>query len=105
MTNENQSNTYTNVLGILAGFLIGSVAGALTMLLMAPQSGKETRMQIRQKGIELRDGTTEKVDDAVTLMHTSANKFVSGGRQKIKELKELASEQLDRVADVAHGKN
>lgn len=104
--NENQSGRFTNIFGILAGFLIGSLAGAVTMLLLAPQSGKDTRKQIGQKGIELRDDATEMVDDAVTQMHTSANKFVSGGRQKIKELKELASEQLDRVADVAQaGKN
>lgn len=106
MTNQNQSSTYNNLFGILAGFLIGSMAGAVTMLLMAPQSGKDTRMQIRKKGIELRDDATEMVDDTVTQMQSSANKLVAGGRQKIKELKELASEQLDRVADVAQaGKN
>jgi len=97
--NENQSGRFTNIFGILAGFLIGSLAGAVTMLLLAPQSGKDTRKQIGQKGIELRD-------DAVTQMHTSANKFVSGGRRKLTDLKELASDQLDRVADLAHaGKN
>jgi gas vesicle protein len=104
--NENQSGTFTNIAGILAGFLIGSLAGALAMLFLAPQSGKETRKQMRQKGIELRDDATEMMDDAVTQMHTSANKIVSGGRQKITDIKELASERLDRVADLAHaGKN
>lgn len=104
--NENQSGTFTNILGILAGFLIGSLAGAVTMLLLAPQSGKETRKQIRQKGIELRDDATEMMDDAVTQMQTSANKIVSGGRKKLADIKELASDQLDRVADLAHaGKN
>lgn len=104
--NENQSGTFTNILGILAGFLIGSLAGAIAMLLLAPQSGKETRKQIGQRGIELRDDATEMMDDAVTQMHTSANKFVSGGRKKLTDLKELASDQLDRVADLAHaGKN
>jgi len=36
--NENQSGRFTNIFGILAGFLIGSLAGAVTMLLLARTS-------------------------------------------------------------------
>lgn len=106
MKKDNQIGSYNNVLNVLAGFLIGSLAGAVTMLLLAPQSGKDTRMQIKQKGMDLRDETTEMMDNAVTQMQANANKFVSGGREKIKELTEhgrgLAAEQLDRVAEAAH---
>jgi len=33
------------------------------MLLLAPQSGKDTRMQIREKGIELRNRTAEMMEE------------------------------------------
>ena len=66
MLNENQQPVIvyrkSNALGVLVGMLIGGLTGAVTMLLMAPQSGKETRRQIQEKGIELRDRTTEIVE-------------------------------------------
>jgi gas vesicle protein len=39
----------------LAGFVIGGLVGAATALLLAPQSGEETRTVIRDKSIELKD--------------------------------------------------
>jgi gas vesicle protein len=78
MVNENQEPEYhnNNILGVLTGLLIGGLAGAVTMLLLAPQPGKDTRMQIRESG-----------------------------REKIKEFKqhgqELVVEQLEHVSDAA----
>jgi gas vesicle protein len=37
----------------VAGFLIGGLVGAATALLLAPQSGEETRAAIRDRSIEL----------------------------------------------------
>ncbi len=39
----------------VTGFLIGGLIGAATALLLAPQSGEETRTQIREKSIELKE--------------------------------------------------
>jgi len=106
MNNENLEYKYytNNTLNVLVGMLIGGLAGAVTMLLLAPQSGKDTRMQIREKGIELRDRTTEMVEDTMAQVRSNANKIATDGREKIKELKqhgqELAVEQLDRVSAV-----
>ncbi len=107
MFNENQEPKYhnNNILGVLAGMLIGGLAGAVTMLLLAPQSGKDTRMQIQEKGIELRDRTTAMVEDAMAQARSKANKITVSGSEKIKELKEhgqeLAVEQLERVSVAA----
>ena len=42
----------------LAGFLIGGLIGAATALMLAPQSGEETRTVIKTKSIELKDKAT-----------------------------------------------
>ena len=107
MLNESQQPVYhkSNVFGVLAGMLIGGLAGAVTMLLLAPQSGEDTRMQIQEKGIELRDRTAGMLDEAMAEVRLDRNKIVTGGRQKAHELlqhgQSLVVEQLDRVSDAA----
>ena len=107
MIHENQEYEYptNNILSVLVGMLIGGLAGAVTMLLLAPQSGKDTRMRIQEKGIELRDRTTAMMENTMAQVRTNADKITMGGREKIKELKqhgqELAVEQLDRVSEAA----
>ena len=43
------------VSSFFSGFFIGALIGAATALLLAPQSGEETRTQLREKGIELKE--------------------------------------------------
>ena len=100
MTHENQEYEHStnNILGVLVGALIGALAGAVTMLLLAPQSGKDTRIQIQKKGLELRDRTTEMVEDTLAQVRTNANKLTIG----VKDYgKELAVEQLENVSEAA----
>jgi gas vesicle protein len=105
MVNKNQEleTPTSNIFGVLAGLLIGSLAGAVTMLLLAPQSGKRTRRQIQQKGIELRHRTTEMMEDAVAQAHLDGNKIARDGRRKAKELlhqgQDLVAEQIEYVSD------
>lgn len=40
--------------GLLAGSIIAGLAGAGAMLLLAPQSGEQTRAKLQQKGLKLR---------------------------------------------------
>jgi len=104
MVNKNQELEYhSNVLGVLAGVVIGGLAGAVTMLLLAPQSGKRTRTQIQHKGIELRDRATEMVEDAVAQVRLNGNKIARDGRRKANELlhqgQNLVAEQVEYVTD------
>jgi len=107
MSHENQEPEYhnTNILSVLIGLLVGSLAGALTMLLLAPQSGEDTRAQIKDKSIELRDRTTEIVEDAMAQVRLSRDKLTMGGREKAKELlhqgQTLVAEQLEHVSEAA----
>lgn len=47
-----------------AGFIIGGLVGAAVALLMAPQSGEETRTLIKDRSIELKDRAVETGTDA-----------------------------------------
>jgi gas vesicle protein len=62
---ELQTNDTNNVWGFLGGLLVGSLVGTVAMFLFAPQSGKRTRAKIQQKSIELREQTTDAVEDAL----------------------------------------
>ena len=88
MIHENQEYRYptNNTFGVLAGMLIGALAGAVTMLFLAPQSGKDTRRQIQEKGIELRDRTTEVVQDTKTQVRSKANQITICAKNNGQEL-------------------
>ena len=107
MVNANQEpqRRGNNFAGVFAGLLIGGLAGAAAMLLLAPQSGEDTRMQIQAKGIELRDRTTGMIDEASAQVRSNVSKITIGGLEKIKEIRqhgqELAVEQLARVSEAA----
>ena len=100
MIHENQDYRYptNNAAGVLTGMLIGGLAGAVTMLLLAPQSGKDTRKQIQEKSIELRDRTTELVDDTMAQVRTNANRITMNLKERGQE---VAVEQLDKVSEAA----
>jgi gas vesicle protein len=100
MIHENQEFKYptNNILGVLGGALIGALAGAVTMLLLAPQSGKDTRKQIQEKSVELRDRTTEMVEQTVAQVRTKANKLTVGLKNRGQE---IAVKQLDHVSEAA----
>jgi len=94
MIYENQEYGYStnNVRNVLIGMLIGGLAGAVTMLLLAPQSGKDTWTQIQKKGIELRDRTTGMVEDTLAQVRWNSKKV---------EMDVKNYEQLEHVSDAA----
>ena len=47
----------------LAGFVIGGLVGAATALILAPQSGPETRSQIAHRSNELRSTSSNRLRD------------------------------------------
>lgn len=100
MTHENQDYRYpaNNTAGVVVGMLIGGLAGAAAALLMAPQSGKDTRKQIQEKSIELRDRTTGLVEDTMAQVRTKANALTVGLKDRGQE---IAVKQLDHVSEAA----
>ncbi len=89
-------NTGMNTLRFLAGVLVGGLAGASVMLLMAPQSGRKTRALIQEKSIELRDQTTEAVEDVVAQARVKAHQITTEVHEKAEELQHRGLEMLDK---------
>jgi gas vesicle protein len=97
-------NNLNQLGGFAAGILLGGLAGAGTMLLLAPQSGKRTRAQIQQRGTELKDQATDAVDEAVLQTRHQVRRIRAGTRRNMGRLQHRArlvlEEQTARVADV-----
>jgi gas vesicle protein len=70
----------------LAGFVIGGLIGAGVALLMAPQSGEETRALIADKGIELRDLASETATDYQTRAGDFASQTAQAYDQQVKRI-------------------
>lgn len=91
--------------GFLTGLFLGSLAGAATMLLLAPQSGQQTRQQLQEKAMKLGDQTNDTVENIVSQVRTKADEVKANVTDRAKELKkqgqEVLTEQLDRVASAA----
>ena len=71
-----------NAGGFMAGMVIGGLAGAGTMLLLAPQSGKKTRSEIQQRGMELRDQTVETVENTMAEARVKARQITAPARKQ-----------------------
>lgn len=112
--NQEQKNKILIGLGIFAALMIGSLVGAGTMLFLAPRSGKKTRAQIQRKTLELRDQTTEAVEDIVSLagvkvrqvragMCKQAKKLEKRGQAKFKEQKKRLSTLVEAGVTAVQG--
>jgi gas vesicle protein len=80
----------------LIGFVVGGITGAITALLMAPQSGDRTRALIKEKSIELRDRASETIDEAYAQAEAAALEARSRFDQLAKTTKERADELQQR---------
>ncbi len=88
----------------LSGFLMGGLIGAAVALLMAPQSGEETRKLIRDKGIELRDQASETLEEAAAEARSRADELTKMARERASEVTKMARERSEelrgRVEDI-----
>jgi gas vesicle protein len=84
---------------ILGGFLVGSVIGVATALLFAPRSGEATRAEIRDRAVELRDRTTDTVQNTVAQAKTKAYGLKDTVVEKAEELKNRGKHTISRKLD------
>ncbi|MBN1267130.1 MAG: YtxH domain-containing protein [Anaerolineales bacterium] len=75
----------------VSGFLLGGLVGAAVALLLAPQSGEETRALIGDKAIELKDQVDQKATEAIT----RAEELAGEAKQKATALQQQGKEIID----------
>jgi len=88
----------------LVGFLVGGLTGAVVALLMAPQSGEETRAIIKDKSIELRDKAQMTAEEAIAKAEASAAEARARADELAKQLKDRGLETVESVKKAASGK-
>ncbi len=88
----------------VAGFVIGGLFGAAIALILAPQPGEETVLQLREKGIELKEHVADLSAEALQRVHTIEEKGADIiGEQKsrfqeaIQEGKEVATKKKEEL--------
>ena len=84
-----------HLMGFINGLLLGGLAGAVAILLVAPQSGEKTRAKILNKSKELREQTFETVEDSMTQARTKAHQISAEVRDKAEKLQKRGQEVLD----------
>jgi gas vesicle protein len=82
----------------LAGFFIGGLIGAAVALLLAPQSGEETRILIKDKSIELKDKATETADEYYSKAGEYASTTLERGQHVLDEQKARLESALKTAA-------
>jgi gas vesicle protein len=75
----------------LAGLIIGGLIGAAAALLLAPQPGEETRAELRDKGIELKERVIELSEEA----RRKAEDIQTEGRAAIETQKARVEEAVE----------
>jgi gas vesicle protein len=93
---------HDNDLGaFLSGVIIGGLVGAAAALLLAPQSGEETRGFIRDKSIELRDRASETAEEARLRAGEIATRVSERGHQIYDEQRERVTKAIDAGKNAA----
>jgi gas vesicle protein len=88
----------TNDIGtFLAGFVIGGLVGAAVALLLAPQSGLETRTMIRDRGIELKDKAVVAGQDVRTRADMAVSDIKTRADTAVTDIKTRADSAVSEV--------
>jgi gas vesicle protein len=85
-----------------AGFIIGGLVGAATALLLAPQSGEETRAVIREKSIELKEKAYETAEETRERAEAALEDARIRAEQAYEEVRARAEELADVSRERAH---
>src|SRR4030065_1022454 len=80
----------------VVGFLVGGISGAIAALLLAPQSGEETRTIIKDKAIELRDQAATTIDETVEKAEKTVNESIKKAEAMLADAKKRANEIAEK---------
>ena len=69
------------LVGFVAGLLLGAVIGATAALLSAPQSGRRTRRKLGRAAVEIRQSTGDRWDDVSEDVRNRVDEALTGARK------------------------
>jgi gas vesicle protein len=93
-TRNRQQEEQGNGSGFVTVLLLGGLAGAGAMLLLAPQSGKKTRAQLQKQGMKLGKQTVAAVEEGVAQMQAKAHELSDTVYHQAEELQERGQEAV-----------
>ena len=102
MVDDGNVRGFVAALMFVAGLTFGSVISAVVMLLVAPQSGKKTRRQIKKKGKELRHQASDAVDGTVTQVRDAVDDKVAQVRAKTRQVSARIHDKAEALQDRGH---
>lgn len=94
---------------MLLSFLLGGIVGAGLALLVAPQSGKETRQKIRDLADDVKERSTEYVDkakDTFSSVVDDGKGYYEGKKSLVKSAIEAGKEAYEKEREkLSKGQN
>lgn len=84
-----------DILSLVAMFAIGGLIGAGIALLMAPNSGPETRNMIRDKSMEMKDRAASKVEDMTSTAKDKASTLKDQTMETVEHQKDRIKDELE----------
>lgn len=87
----------TNDQKVILGFLCGAAAGALAGILLAPDSGEQTRKKIAIKAKDLKDDLSEQFSSTFGRISEQVNSTLGLGKTEAgtESARKIASETID----------
>lgn len=95
------SDSGSEIGAFMAGFVIGGLVGAATALILAPQSGEETRAQIAEKSTELREAGVHQYETARVRVHDTTSQVQEQARIVLDEGKTKMTSAIERSKEAA----
>ena len=100
----------SNGAAFFAGLVCGGLIGASLALLFAPQSGEQTRTQIRDKSLALKNQTTESISETSHRAQEQVAIWQEKGKEALELGRRSAVEGIRRGTDsimevMSHGKD
>jgi gas vesicle protein len=89
--NERNSSLFS----LIFAFAIGGLIGAGVALLMAPQSGQETRDLIRNKSVEIKDKAVETASDTRMRASRALNDVAQQTKEKVSSLGKRGEQMVE----------
>jgi gas vesicle protein len=76
-------NNGDQLVGFVAGLMLGAAIGATAALLSAPQSGRRTRKRIGKAAVGIKKSTGDRWDEVSDDVRTRVDEVLSGARKRL----------------------